>query len=109
MAAYPMTQVSPLSKAVPNAGLTRMLADDDTEHYRRDKASAEFTITIIHASLTTAQFNTLLAFTAANGYGPHTFTFKGRDYTGSLLTEPAEYEVRGQLRNIQTVFLAKRV
>ena len=109
VAAYPMTQVSALSKAIPDAGLAVMLADDDTEYYRRDKAKTEYTISIVHAALSTAQFDVLLAFTAANGYGPHTFTFKGRDYTGSMQNEPMEVSTQGKLRTVESVFVAKRI
>ena len=109
MAAYPMTRVSPLSKARPDSGLATMLADDDTEHYRRDSAATTFEVSVIHTLLSDGELATHIAWVTANGYGPHTFTLKGRNYSGSLLSDPAELSIHGKLRKVEATFVAKRV
>lgn len=109
MPAYPMTNVSSASRATPEAGIRATLDDEDIPHYRRENAVPKYTIHIIHDHLTQAELDALLAFTAANGYGPHTFTLFDRDYSGSLLNEPAEIDAHGPWRMVESYFIARRV
>jgi len=109
VAAYPMTNADKASKSLPLAGITSTFADDDTLKFRRDQASVHYQINIIHGWITRAQFNALLDFIVTNGYGPHTFTLKGIDYSGTLTNEPAELEQEGQLFKVESLFLATKV
>lgn len=108
MSAYLMTKVSQDSTVAPLAGITSSFADDDTLKFRRDQASVHYTVRLLHEWITDAEFTALVDFVASDGYGPHTFTFRGYDYTGTLTNEPARLAQRGELYSAESVFIATR-
>lgn len=109
MAAYPMTKVSKVSRAAPYAGIEPTLTEADTVKYQRLQAATRYQVRLLHEGLTQAEADTLLAFFAANGPGPHTFTLKGRDFSGVLRNEPRELSRLGALRDFESNLVAKGV
>ena len=109
MTAYLMTNASRTSKATPDAGIRVEKADDGTVKYRRDQSEVLYAVRVLHEWITAAEFAAILALIGTNGYGPFTFTLHGLDYSGTLTNEPAALERKGDLYNVESLFVATKV
>lgn len=108
MAAYPATFISRTSGIEPDAGIRADAADDGTIMFRKLRAGTAYAITIVHEWITQAQYDSLLDFLVAEGFGPHTLTLKGHNYSITLLNEPAPVDQRGHLYMVTAKALAVR-
>lgn len=108
MPAYPDTYISRNSTISADAGIRADVADDGTILYRKDRAGTAYALTIVHEWITQAEYDALLAFIATNGYGPHTLTLKGINFTITLINEPEITDHRGNLYMVTTKALAVR-
>jgi len=88
MAAYLDTLVSRTSTIVPDAGIRTEVADDGTLIFRRDRSVPAYGLQIVHEWISQSEFDALLAFIDANGYGPHTVTLHGINFVVTLINEP---------------------
>lgn len=95
MAAYPTTYISRTSSAVPDAGIRAEAADDGTIKFRKDRDVAAYGLQIVHEMLSQADYDALLAFIDANGFGPHTLTLHGVDYVITLINLPEQVDRKG--------------
>lgn len=102
MAAYPQINISRNSKIMADAGIRAEVADDDTIVFRKDRAGTAYAIEILHEWVTEAEWETIEGFPAANGYGPHTFTLHGIDFTITLINDPQLADRKGELYMVVT-------
>lgn len=109
MAAYPDTYISRDSTAAPDARIETEFADDGTIKYSRLADDVQYQVTLLHEWITVNDYQALLSWIASNGYGPHTFTLRGSNYSGTLVNEPAVRQQRGNLLMVESRFLAVRV
>jgi hypothetical protein len=109
MAAYPNEYISRQSTITPDAGIRAEAADDGTILYRKDQPGTNYGLVIMHELVTQAWYDdTLLAFIEANGFGPHTLTFKGIDLVLTLINEPEIVSHKGLLYTVHSKALAVR-
>lgn len=106
MAAYPDLYISRDSTISPDSGIKVDVAEDGTILYRRDSAITNFALVIVHELITASDYDDLLDFIVANGYGPHTLTLKGRDFTITLINEPEIISHRGNRYTVHAKALA---
>jgi hypothetical protein len=106
MAAYPTTNVGQESTALPDAGVSAEMGDDSTLLTRRDQSTVLYRVRLVHEALTRAEFDDLEDFIMNFGFGPHTFTFRGVNYSGTLLNVPEELDQNGLLYRVVAVFSA---
>jgi hypothetical protein len=109
MAAYPTTFISRESGIVPDAGIRTEIADDGTVIFRRDRAVPAYGLEILHEWVSQSEFDALLAFVDANGYGPHTLTLHGINFSLTLINLPQIAERKGSKYNIVSKAVAVRV
>lgn len=95
MAAYPATNISRTSTIAPDAGIQAEPMDDGSINYQRNRAVPVYGLQIIHEWVTQAEFDAILDFIDTYGYGEHTFTLHGIDFTMTLINEPEISERRG--------------
>jgi hypothetical protein len=95
MAAYPETYISRTSGISSDAGIRAEVADDGTIKYRRDRAVTAFGLQIVHEWISQSELDALLAFIVSNGFGPHTITLHGIDFSITLINEPEIAERKG--------------
>ena len=106
---YPMLNVSQDSTALPDAGITASMEADSTTKWRRDQVEVIYAVRLLHEWITQTEYEQLIDFIAANGYGPHIFSFRGDSYSGTLVNEPAQIEQRGSIYRVESLFLATKV
>lgn len=109
MAAYPTTFISRNSGIVPDAGIRTEIADDGTPVFRRDRAVPAYGLEILHEWISQAEYDALLAFIDTNGFGPHTLTLHGINFSLTLINLPQIAERKGSKYNIVTKAVAVRV
>jgi len=95
MATYPETYISRTSSIAPDAGIRAEVADDGTIKYRRDRSVTAYGLNIVHEWISQSELDALLAFVVSNGFGPHTITLHGIDFTMTLINEPEIAERKG--------------
>lgn len=109
MAAYPATFISRNSGVVPDAGIRTEIADDGTPVFRRDRAVTAFGLQIVHEWISQVELDALNAFVAANGYGPHTLTLHGINFSLTLINDPEIAERKGSKYNVVSKAVAVKV
>lgn len=106
---FPMTNIGRDSRATPDAGVSADIGSDVVIKTRRDQVAVLYAVRLVHDWITQAEFDELVDFVEANGYGPHDFTFRDINYTGTLTNLPAEIDHRGDRFRVESNFLATRV
>lgn len=101
MATYPSTYISRTSPAKPDAGIRVDIADDATPRYRKISAGAVIAMNLVHEWMPSADYAALVSFIELNGYGPHTLTLRGIDYSITLLNDPEVTDHRGDKMMVQ--------
>lgn len=109
MAAYPQIFISRSSSAKPDAGIRVEVADDGTAKFRKDRAVTAFALTILHEWIDQTDLDALDAFIAANGYGPHTFSLRGINYSITLINDPEVVEHKGGLHMVRVEAIGVKV
>lgn len=101
MATYPSLHISRTTTVDPAAGIQAEVADDGTLKFRKDGSVTAFAILIVHEWLDDTDLATLKSFISSNGYGPHSFTVRGTEYTITLINDPKVTEHRGSVQMVQ--------
>ena len=109
MAAYLTTNASRTSSITPNAGIKTKPNDDGTIGFRRDQVAVTYDVRMVHEWITQAELDALVAFPGANGWGPHTFTLQGVNYSGTLTNEVQVLEHKGSLYMAESRLIALKV
>ena len=109
MAAYPQTLISRASTITPDAGIRAEIADDGTAIFRRDRAVTAYALQILHEWISQADLDALEAFIDSDGFGPHTVTLHGMNFSMTLINRPEIAERKGSKYNVVAKAVAVKV